>query len=731
MDETLIADDVDVVEAQRARLAEIYTGVVKQRDKWVAHRAQSGVEHRWRVAQRLYEGKDPDGDDTSLAAVLKNGPTVPASGAQRSRVTINVVAPKVEASTARMCEILLPVDDKNWGFKPRPNHDLARDAQREGTLIDPATGAEVGKLSEIAQGVRKANQDSAEALENKVDDALTECNFNGAERRMIEDACRLGTGILKGPRPFNRCDCRYEHKPTPDGGMAFVESSEERTEPGSERIDPWNVFPDPACGNDHQRGAGIWEMRDITRRELRALIGVPGFDAEAIAEILIEDPKRVSAAEGRVTRTNSEDGSYQQWEYTGEVEARDFDFLREHAGSPVEKALAVEECVLLVVNDRIIGALPRLTRDLPYDFFTWWPRDDSPFGDGLPHRLENAQRVVTAAWRQLMDNAGLAAGSQLVINRHLVEPLNGKWEITPRKIWVAKDDGVADVSKAFTSVDFPAHIQELMAIVTAAMEMADRESNTPLLMQGDQGAAPDNVGGTLMLFNQANSPLRHRVKLFDDAVTEPHLQRYYRWFMDNGDEEGVKGDFEIDARGSTVLVERDAQNLAMMNIAKLAESPVYGPIMAPKALSGLRAILRSFRVNPDDWAPTEEEDAQNKKDAAKNGPPPPPPEIQAKQIEAQDRQAEREFKARENEADREAKREDRAYNVERENAEADIAMEQERTKRDVAFGKMANDRDISLRELQVETGIETMHDATARDLFNAEAALKQQTGQGI
>lgn len=731
MDEAFNLDDVEIAEAQQTRLTEIYDGVVKQRDKWIAHRAQSGVETRWRIAQRLYEGKDPDGDDSSLASVLKNGPAVPASTAQRSRVTINIVAPKVEASTARLCEILLPVDDKNWGFKPRPDHELARDAQREGTLVDPNTGQELGQLSEIAKSVRKANQDRAEALENKVDDALTECNFNGAERRMIEDACRLGTGILKGPRPFNRCDCRYEQIDAPDGSSVFAEVQEERTEPGSERVDPWNVFPDPACGNDHQRGAGIWEMRDITRRELRALIGVPGFDAKAIAEVLVEDPKRVERAEGRVVRVTSKDGSYQQWEYTGEIEARDFDFLRERAGSPVEQALAVEDCVLLVVNDRIIGALPKLTRDLPYDFFCWWPRDDSPFGDGLPHRLENSQRVVTAAWRQLMDNSGLAAGSQLVINRQLIEPLDGKWQITPRKIWITKGDDVVDVTKAFTSVDFPAHIQELMAIVTAAMEMADRESNTPLLMQGDQGAAPDNVGGTLLLFNQANSPLRHRVKLFDDAVTEPHLQRYYRWFMDNGDEEGVKGDFEVDARGSTVLVERDAQNLAMMNIAKLAESPVYGPIMAPKAVSGLRAILRSFRVNPDDWAPTEEEAAQQQKEAAQNGPPPPPPEIQAKQIEAADRQAEREFKARENEANRAAKREDLAYNTERENAEADIAMEQERTKRDVAFGKMANDRDISLAELQAETGIETMHDATKRDLFNAEAALKQQAGSGI
>ena len=731
MNSTDFTDETEIEQAQQERLKSIYEAVVKTRDKWIAARAASGVEGRWRTAQRLYEGKDAGAEDSAMVDALRNGPSKRRSGAQRSRVSINIVAPKVEAVTARLCEILLPIDDKNWGVKPRPNHKLAKDAQTPGTLVDPVSGQEVGKLSEVAQSVRESYKQAAAAMENQIDDVLTACNYNGEQRRMIEDACRLGTGVLKGPRPYIQSDCTYQQVAGKDGSMAFAEIETEETRPGSERIDPWNVFPDPACGNNHQRGSGIWEMRDITRRELRELIGMPGFLSEEIADILAEDPKRVSAAEGRVQRVTSEDGAYQQWEYHGEIEAKDFSFLREASGNPLQEAMSVEQCVLIVVNDRIIGALKRWTRDLPYDFFNWWPRDDSPFGDGMPHRLHNAQRVVTAAWRQLMDNAGLSSGGQVVVLRSLVEPQDGDWQMAPRKVWVGKDD-LDDARKAFATFEFASHTEELLKIVETAMEMADRESNTPLLMQGDQGAAPDNVGGTLALFAAANSPLRHRVKLFDDAITEPHIKRYYRWFMSQADGDG-KGDFEVDARGSSVLVERDAQSMAMMQVAALAQSPIYGPLMAEKALSGLRAILKSFKLNPDDWVATEEEDAQKKEQAKTNPPPPPPPEpaVQVAQIKAQDAEAARQAQRERDALIHQERVADVAYNSARESNEFQIAQAQEENKRYLALTALAQERELNTAELAEKSALERLKIADGRDRFQAEIAIKNKFGQGI
>ena len=58
-------------------------------------------------------------------------------------------------------------------------------------------------------------------------------------------------------------------------------------------------------------------------------------------------------------------------------------------------------------------------------------------------------------------------------------------------------------------------------------------------------------------------------------MTEPHVRRYYHWHMQYGDDE-EKGDYSIDARGSSALVERDLQNQAVMQMGSIVTNPVFG-----------------------------------------------------------------------------------------------------------------------------------------------------------
>src|SRR4051812_17493406 len=110
------------VRAQKqGRLQSLYLTFAAMRDRWVMHRAALGVEERWRKSQKLFHG-DPDMDArVDLATTLRDGPSKPgANEAPRSRVVVNIVRPKVEQAVARLCEILFPVDDRNWGIRPTP-----------------------------------------------------------------------------------------------------------------------------------------------------------------------------------------------------------------------------------------------------------------------------------------------------------------------------------------------------------------------------------------------------------------------------------------------------------------------------------------------------------------------------------------------------------------------------------------------------------------------------------
>jgi hypothetical protein len=79
--------------------------------------------------------------------------------------------------------------------------------------------------------------------------------------------------------------------------------------------------------------------------------------------------------------------------------------------------------------------------------------------------------------------------------------------------------------------------------------MAEDVTGLPQIMQGQQGQAPETVGGMQILQNNAGTVLRRIAKTYDDRITEPHVRRYYEWLMTYGDD-AEKGDFQIDARGS-------------------------------------------------------------------------------------------------------------------------------------------------------------------------------------
>jgi hypothetical protein len=111
--------------------------------------------------------------------------------------------------------------------------------------------------------------------------------------------------------------------------------------------------------------------------------------------------------------------------------------------------------------------------------------------------------------------------------------------------------GEEDVQKAFWVFEVQSHQAEIAAIIDLAQKFADEETSLPQIAQGEQGTAPDTVGGMSILMNSANTVLRRIVKQYDDEVTRPHIRRYYDWNMQYNEDEEIKGDFEIDARGSS------------------------------------------------------------------------------------------------------------------------------------------------------------------------------------
>jgi hypothetical protein len=725
----------DQYEQQQREMMETLKGTfTKQRDDWIKHRSQSGVEKRMRMSDALYLGEESDSSGSSLEDTLVNGPRQKGrsavTSAPRSKVVINIVRPKVDQAVARMCEILLPVDDRNWGIKPTPV-PLAVSAMAGNfdPIVDPATGQQT-QLSPNDQFQKfvKRMKDCAAAMEREIDDVLNQCQYNGEQRKLIENGVRLGTGCMLGPFPENSKARSW--RPALDGTMKL--EIKNGVVPASMSIDPWDVFFDPACGNDHQRGLGFYHRRLVTRREIRALKGVPGYDSEALSRVLLSKPTRTKVADGRLMRNVCEEDSYEMFVYYGHIEPEQMTMLTSSMGDPLHD---VQDCVMAMIGDEIIGCIESWVQDgsLPLDVWCWRKSVDSPYGYSLPEELAHQSRVVIAAWRQVMDDAKFSIGGQLVLKKGQLIPTDGNYEIYPGKSWSASAE-VDDVTKAMHMFEFTNHTQALLSIATAAMAFADQESSMPQIMGGDKGGAPETVGGMVMLYNNANGVLRMRVKLYDDCITGPHIRRHYDWQMAFNPKQEIKGDMEVDARGTTALLEKDIQNQATLNLANVTSNPRYQPFIDPK--EELKVILKAFKVNPEDVMFTDDKIKQNADAAAKN--PPQDPRIlaaqmnlQGKQMDIQDRQQQRQSDMALAAEEMQTKRMQMAYNVERERADGEQNQAQMLMDREIAISKMQQDGILTQEEIASREKMNAINIDSKHQLFNAEAALRINTGAGI
>lgn len=151
--------------------------------------------------------------------------------------------------------------------------------------------------------------------------------------------------------------------------------------------------------------------------------------------------------------------------------------------------------MVTMVNDRVIKISLSVmdSGEFPYDVMVWQSRQDHWAGIGVSRQMRECQKGANAAVRNLMDNAGLSAGPQIIVDTSKIEPADGKMEIVPRKLWRKKKGGsdMVDVRDAFVIVTIETRQAELMNIIEFWLKEAEDCTGMPMLLQGQQGKAPD------------------------------------------------------------------------------------------------------------------------------------------------------------------------------------------------------------------------------------------------
>ena len=142
--------------------------------------------------------------------------------------------------------------------------------------------------------------------------------------------------------------------------------------------------------------------------------------------------------------------------------------------------------------------------------------------------------------------------------------------------------------------------EELANIIAISKQFIDDMTGMPSIAQGEDAEGSKRTAqGTALLMNSANVTFRRIVKAFDDDMTVPNIRRFYDWNMQFSKKQEIKGDYNVDARGSSVLLVREmqAQNLMVLAL-QLGAHPVYGPMLKNKAL--LRKLFQAHMIPADE-----------------------------------------------------------------------------------------------------------------------------------
>lgn len=548
-------------------------------EKAAAERRQ--VELRWLTDLRQYKGiYDPD-----VLSRIKKG---------RSRTFVRMTRKKANTVTARMMDMLFPGNrDKNWEVKPSPNTRNSMPmtevveafiaekqqeklagfmAQLEQELgpeqITPEHEAQAQQLAqltdeELEQAINDAADEACDKMEAEISDQLSQIAYREECEKVIRSGNLYGTGILKAPLVQERKEHFYQV-----GESGAWESGQRSVMlPFVENTSIWNYYPDPEA-TEIDDCEIHYELHVLSRSQLMNLGRTEGFDSEAVMQYVADVPG----------------GNYEQRSFETELRAS----TRDDSGTPSQTnryqvieawaSLSSEEMMLAGISDVapesgewvnvwILDGLiirsevaPLAGRDHPYNIY-YFDKDETSFwGSGMAEIMRDDQIGLNSVTRACMDNAATTVGPMYDVYVPSLVAGEDAESIFAGRIFRRKGDPSQPVVR---TIQADARISDFLALRQVFSDQI-HENTTPSYMHGDvDNGVGSTVGGLSMLMGSANIDIKDQVRNFDDGITRPAIAGIYAWNMEFNDNPDIKGDYQVNARGSSSLVAKEVrvQNL--------------------------------------------------------------------------------------------------------------------------------------------------------------------------
>lgn len=558
----LVEQDAELKQRQSEILQSIGSVLEARKRKAVTHKTQ--IEYRMQLDNDQYWG-------------LGSGPTTKADvaagyhGGRRSNgVPIdNKTRSMTRIASARIGDMLFPTNSPNWALRPTPDPDIPEqvivqeyqtELQANPPEVDPETGqpGEPPPINAEALAAKIATR-ACRKMTRKVADCLAESVYPKLGRAAILDACRVGTGIIKGP--YMKRTVRKHYRT--EANVSMMDTQIEMR-PSVARVDPWMFFPQHARCIEEAEYA--FELHLYTATKIRQMVMTHGFYPEQTNELLAQSPDRGSVdhmlrrRSSLLTEAESYDEAYAMWEYHGPLDRTDLEMLGIDV-PPEDNLTAYTAEVWFAQGNVVRVSLSPLEADtaLPYNVFNYEEDEGSVFGFGVPFIMRDDQAVIDMMWAAMIHNASVTAGPQMAIKKGLVTPSDGSYVIAGPKLWYLNDEDMP-IAEAIQTMVIPSTINTNMPLYQQAKENADSNTNLPLMLGDSQAAqVQGGQGGQANVLNAQNIVQRQAAHNWDDHITARLMSRLYDWHMQHDPDPQIKGDFDVEVRGASYLLIKDQQ----------------------------------------------------------------------------------------------------------------------------------------------------------------------------
>lgn len=543
---------------------------------------------------------------------------------------------KCRAAASWLRDVLMAGgSEKPWGISPTPVPDLPPDmveevirrvaaplaqAQAAGQFVsdEELKAAMLAVKDQIMNELREKGREFAERMERKMEDQLIEGGFVQALSEFIDDIVTFPSAFLKGP--IVRMKPKMKWIEGPNGWEVGMEDTLVLE---WERVSPFDIYPAPDASSIDD--GYLIERHRLSRMDLQQLIGVEGYDEEAIRLVLDEYGKGglrdwlwedigQAEVEGKNTLEMMTNPSelIDALQYWGSVQGK---WLLEHgvAEDAVTDPLKEYYCEIWLIGRYIIKAVlnPDPLGRKPYYKASYEEIPGAFWGNALPDLIKDAQDVVNAASRALVNNMGIASGPQVYVNVDRLPPGEDIEAIYPWKIWQVKSDPLS-ANSAQKPIEFfqpDSRAAELVAIIEKFMVFADEWSGIPKYLQGENpgGGAGRTASGLSMMMGNAAKGLKQVVANIDNKVLYPLLQRLHYWNMRYGDDPDLKGDVQIHVRGANALVAKEAAQVRRNEFLQVTANPFDMAIIGVEGRAEvLRETAKGLDLNTDRIVPPRE-----------------------------------------------------------------------------------------------------------------------------